>query len=534
MAVGQPPVVEPGVQGMPGPKSAAGAAGSGRRSPLLLCGLACVALAALSAAVVATVPSYDPWSWIVWGREVTDPHLSFAVGGGPSWKPLPFLFTTVFGLLGGAAPTLWVITARAGGLLGVVAAYRIAALLAARGRRGPSWLPIAAGAVAALGLVLTQEWSYYMFRGTSEPMLLGACLWAVDRHLAGHHREAFLLGVAASLIRPEAWPFILVYGVWLWRREPGSPIRALIGAGLLSIPFLWFVPPWIGSGQPFLAASHARAYNGHLGSHPLLEVLRRGADLQLASLLVLGLVVVALAWWRERDRLIAGLALAALGWWMLVVAMTLDGYPGLERFFLPAAGLICVLAGVGVARIAELVSELARPGSPQGARPPAGTQDAGSLGTREHRRIDRGSSVIAAVVIVVLVAISLALSSERLDEARAQPAQASAAVIRLDQLSEAVRTVGGHRGVFPCRSSYAAVNHGVQTALAWKLHVTLGRVGTSMRHQGVLFIGPHDAIDGASPSISAQLNRRQLLARAGVWRVYRVWRQGHLSSCVGR
>ncbi len=77
-----------------------------------------MALAALSAAVLPTVPSYDPWSWIVWGREVTDPHLSFLVSGGPSWKPLPFVFTTLWGLFGSAAPTLWVITARAGGLHG--------------------------------------------------------------------------------------------------------------------------------------------------------------------------------------------------------------------------------------------------------------------------------------------------------------------------------------------------------------------------------------------------------------------------------
>src|SRR6202011_1124079 len=85
-----------------------------RASPFAVAAVACFALAALSAAILPTVPSYDPWSWIVWGREVVDPHLSFAVGGGPSWKPLPVVFTTVFGLFGGGAPTLWVITARAG------------------------------------------------------------------------------------------------------------------------------------------------------------------------------------------------------------------------------------------------------------------------------------------------------------------------------------------------------------------------------------------------------------------------------------
>lgn len=78
----------------------------------MLAVLACLVLAALSVAVLPTVPSYDPWSWIVWGREVSDPHLSFVLSGGPSWKPLPFLFTTVWGFFGGAAPTLWVATAR--------------------------------------------------------------------------------------------------------------------------------------------------------------------------------------------------------------------------------------------------------------------------------------------------------------------------------------------------------------------------------------------------------------------------------------
>ena len=53
-------------------------------SPFLLATIACLALAGLSAAVLPTVPSYDPWSWIVWGKEVFDPHLSFFVGGGPS------------------------------------------------------------------------------------------------------------------------------------------------------------------------------------------------------------------------------------------------------------------------------------------------------------------------------------------------------------------------------------------------------------------------------------------------------------------
>jgi hypothetical protein len=136
-------------------------------------------------------------------------------------------------------------------------------------------------------------------------------------------------------------------------------------------------------------------------------------------------------------------------------------------------------------------------------------------------------------VVLVLVAVALALAPGRLSEAHGEPRQASHAVTRLDQLTAAVRAVGGHGRVFPCKSSFAAVNHGAQTALAWKLHVTLGRVGTSMRHAGVLFVGPHDAIDGGGAAISPRLNQRRLVAQVGAWQVYQVWRGPRPGRCVG-
>ena len=473
-----------------------------------------LAVAALSAAALPTVPSYDPWSWIVWGREVFDPHLSFFVGGGPSWKPLPVIFTAFFGPFGNSAPTLWVITARAGGVLALIAAYRLGSQLVRHGREASgagdsvaSWEPIAAGLLAAAGVLLTQDWFYYMFRGTSEPMLVGLSLWAVDRHLAGRYRLAFVLGVAASLIRPEWWPFIFLYGIWLYRRQPGPWMAVLILVGWFSIPFFWFVPPWISTGQPLLAATHAQEYNGQLGSDPFLEVNRRGADLQVVPSLVFALAAVAIAW-RERDRLILGLGAAALAWWALVVAMTLDGYPGLERFFLPAAAIISVLGGVGLVRVAGVA------GSGLGGRTSA--------------------SWLSATLAVALIAISVPFTISRINAARAAKPTAAQAVTRLNQLSAAVAAVGGHDGVFPCRSSFAAVNHSVQTALAFKLHVTLERVGTSMHDQGVMFVGPHDSIDGGPAAIDPRLNRRQLIATVGSWRVYRMWTSGLPTACVGR
>ena len=493
----------------PGGQRPRGLWNAATRSPFMVATVACVALAAISAAVLPTVPSYDPWSWIVWGKEVTDPHLSFFVGGGPSWKPLPVMFTTVFGLLGGAAPTLWVIAARAGGLLGLVAAYRLAARLIGV----PRWAAAGAGVIAIAGVVLTQDWVYYMFRGTTEPMLIGAWLWAIDRHLDGRRVTAFLLGVATGLMRPEAWPFVALYALWLWFSEPafrGPWMRALLIAGLVALPFFWFVPPWISIGQPFLAATHAHEYNGHLGSNRLVEVLRRGVDLQTVPVLVIALVAAGLAVVR-RQLLAIALAVLAAGWWLVVVAETLDGYPGLERFYLPAAAIACVLAGVGVVRLAQLAAAVVR-GVVRSALPRVAA---------------------AAAVVAGLLAFATPFVTGRISVARAQESIASRAVTRLDQLSAAVAALGGHRAVYPCHSSFTAVNHSVQTALAWKLHVTLGRVGTSMRHQGLMFVGPHDSIDGGRPRVDPRLTSKQLLVHVGVWQVYRMTTPGSGTRCVG-
>src|ERR671924_355611 len=67
--------------------------------------------------------------------------------GGPSWKPLPILFTVPFSLLGDdLAPYLWVWIARAGGILGCVMAYRIARRLI-----GGGWYGTIAGVAAGGG-----------------------------------------------------------------------------------------------------------------------------------------------------------------------------------------------------------------------------------------------------------------------------------------------------------------------------------------------------------------------------------------------
>src|SRR5918998_3787653 len=57
----------------------------------------CLAVAGLTLLFPST-PTYDPWAWILWGREIV--HLDLVTEGGPSWKPFTVVFTTPFSLFG--------------------------------------------------------------------------------------------------------------------------------------------------------------------------------------------------------------------------------------------------------------------------------------------------------------------------------------------------------------------------------------------------------------------------------------------------
>src|SRR6476620_5684435 len=92
------------------------------RAGLTMLAAACLAVGLLSL-LAPTTPTYDPWAWLIWGREVLHPDLQTQLG--PSWKPLPVLLTTPFALFGGAAPALWVAVARAGALAAIALAFRV-------------------------------------------------------------------------------------------------------------------------------------------------------------------------------------------------------------------------------------------------------------------------------------------------------------------------------------------------------------------------------------------------------------------------
>ena len=149
----------------------------------------------------------------MWGRDAG--RLALDTSGGPSWKPLPVVITTPLALTGDPAPALWLVVARAGGLLALAGAWVLAARLGGA----------VAGTAAALVMALSPWWMFNTALGNSEGLLAAAALWAVIAHLAGRHRAALALGTAAALLRPEVWPFLGLYGLWLWGREPRERAR---------------------------------------------------------------------------------------------------------------------------------------------------------------------------------------------------------------------------------------------------------------------------------------------------------------------
>jgi hypothetical protein len=356
-----------------------------------------------------------------------------------------------------------------------------------------------AGLLAAAALLLTLDWWQYMLRAASEPLLVAAILWAILAHLDGRRGSAYVLGVAAALVRPEAWPFLGLYGLWLLIREPR--LRLLVIGGAIVIAVGWFVPPWIATGDPFGASTHAASYNGHLGRHPALTVLRRGAGLTLFPVLI-GAAAAALLGLVRRQRLVVVLAAGALAWLALVVVMTVGGYPGLDRFNLPAAALACVLFGAGVVAVARLL-----PGR-----------------------------LLHYFAVIALAAGAAALSRDRIDSLRTQENDARTAVHMLDQLDGAIRAAGGRTALLPCSTkSVIAVNHTAQTALAWKLRVPLATVKGNLREPGVVFRGPHIPALGAPPDLRVEPRRLHDLARSGSWHVFSVIRTGATDAgrCVG-
>jgi hypothetical protein len=436
---------------------------AGRARPVGLLALACVALAALSLLGPST-PTYDPWAWIIWGREVM--HLDLVTEGGPSWKPLPILFTAPFSLAGdGPAPELWILVARAGGLLAIAMAYRLAARLA-----GP-----AAGVIAAVALALADEFVRNFARGNSEGLLVAFCLLALERHLDGRRRDAFLLGFLAGLLRPEVWPLWALYGLWYvvveWRgRVPWRTLALVGGAGAITL-VVWFVPEYLGSGSLLRAAERARQPNpdsAAFAASPFLEVFRRSAAVLSVPVYAGALIAVVLAARRRSEPsagVVATLAVLSTALMIAVALMTEGGFAGNLRYVALPAAMVCILAGAGWVWLYRLA----------------------------RRRSAAAGAALAAAVIAVSAPFMVADGAQF---GRQMDRLAWEADLYGANLKAMIAKAGGEEAIKACGPVYTGA---FQTqAVAWYLHLHETDVGIFPFPPGTM-IAPHFTANARDP-----------------------------------
>jgi hypothetical protein len=354
-------------------------------------GLVVVALVigALSLLIPST-PSYDPWAWIIWGREIV--HINLQTTGGPSWKPLPMIFTVPFGLFGSAAPDLWLVIARAGAVMAVVMVFRLSFRLTrqigayfTRGAGGDiadptRWIgpALLAGLIAAIALALSGGFISDNALGYSEGLATAIILIAIERHQDGHPRQAFALGFLAALDRPEIWLFWGPYGLWLFWKDPGA--RKLVIGLFVLIPVFWFLPEYWGSGH-FLRgvnrAQHPRSNSLAFAHCPFCSEIVDAAwptillriKLAAAALVAVVAVIAFRGWRREgaaalrtptaRAQITAALAgVAGLVWFVVIATMTQIGFSGNNRYLVIGSALVEVCGAVAWGWAASEVGNL--------------------------------------------------------------------------------------------------------------------------------------------------------------------------------
>ena len=460
---------------------------------------ACIGIAALSL-LLPSEPSYDPWAWLVWAREIA--HLELDTSAGPSWKPLPVALLALAAPLGDdVSLALWIVVARAGAVLALVLAFRLAARLTG----GPLALRAVAGTTAAVALALTPDWFQFTAHASEAPLAVALMLWAILRHLDRRPGEALVLGALVCLMRPELFPFLALYAVWVWRAEPGR--RRLVAALMVVIPLAWLVPEWIGSGNPLDGGSQARSEPYWSLSHaerPWLRALERVDNHAGLAFELLAAVAVAAAVARRR-REVPALAAAAVVEAAMFVGMTQAGFSGNPRYVLPALAVLCVLAGVGAARTVQAGGAL------------AGRAGGALAGARRGPAMSAARRCGVALGLGLVALLTFPLVDGRLGRLEFEAREVGRRMDLQRDLAHAVRAAGGPEALRALGS--ATTNRALHTRLAWELGYPIKDIQRGYGHRVVVRTS-NETIAGAV-LVWGRPEERRLLARAGSFEVYR-------------
>jgi hypothetical protein len=469
-----------GTRTPPRPATRAGAAGVWPGAALLI--TAAVAIAALSLVVPWSL-AFDPQAWLVWGRDAG--RLALDTDSGPSWKPLPVLITTPLAVTGDLAPALWMVFARTAALLALAGAAALAYRLGGA----------VAGAVAAGVIALSPWWAYNAALGNSEGLLAAVLLWAIVAHLDGHRRWALALATAAALLRPEVWPFLAAYCVWMWRVDPS--VRRAVVAIAIAVPALWLGPDVFGIGGAVRASRAARG-EASPGSAALEDVPGLAVLADAATLLTIPAAVAALIAAATGLRTVRLLAAAAAGWIALVAVMAQAGYAGNPRYLVAAAAVGAVLAGVGAARLGATAHRF--------------------LARRDEVVSGRGDVVTGRGAVVAGIVVVVAAGLVALPDLRDQDREVGVRADRRAALPGLIAGAGGREAVLRCDRVRTAPD--MRPLVAWELDVPMLNLDRRpVKPAVVLRWRPHYA-GPVEPVMDPAREGYRLLARAPGWEAW--------------
>jgi len=434
-----------------------------------------IALAALTL-LAPHAPGYDPWAWLVWGRELAQGGLDTI--DGPAFKPLPVFVDAGLWRLAGddAAPGLWLLLSRAGAIAGAGLAARLAFRLAGRSR--------VAGLTAGVGVLLTAGYAWHGAVGNAEGAALAFGVLAVGLALDGRDRPALAAGAALALLRPESWILLAAYAAWAGRREPR--LRPWLAGGAVAVLALWFVPEWLGSGDLLRSGDRARVPNAGApatAAVPVWAALRAGLALPLLPLLA-GAVAAS-----GRARVPALLGLA----WIVEVALMaqLLGTSGEPRYSLPGAALIAVSGAVGGVELARRCRAAGRSAA-------------------DGARWGRGAGVAVAALAGVLVVAAGLRAGGSLDELHRAADQAELTAA----LPVAITAAGGRERVLDCGRPVTGRYRG--PAVAWALGVPRRTVQTPTGAGGAVLRSRIRPTARVEPAVRPGA---RLLATSERWRI---------------
>jgi len=427
--------------------------------------IGCVVVAALSLVIVPSTITYDPLTWATWAREII--HLNLDTNGGPAWKPLPIVVDVVFAPLGAAEKWAWLAVARAGALLGVVMAYRLARRLAGE---ATSWAGVIAGAIAAAGFLLSESFLEYLTPlGMSEPLLAGLILLAFERHLDDKYSQAYGLLFAGLLLRPETFPFFVTYSLFLWKRSKRS--LPWIVALFVSLPVFWLLPDYLSTGNWLRSEQRAGmpTQGGPLlTSHPWLAVIESGFNAVLLPIVVGAVIAIAyavVAYVKRRDdvgeRPLQAMSVLCVGWLLEESVITqAHASSGDQRYMIVAYAAGCVLAGVGWVRFVRDATTWLT-GRPKWAT----------------------ASVARVAVVAVLLLGSAPFVVSRLDDLSGAIGEVPYQAHKYGELEALIKKAGGRRPILTCGP--VTVDTYQMPAVAWDLHVHQSQIRIASGTTGI-------------------------------------------------